>query len=135
LDLGADHGYVPIALVRRGETQVYASDVAEKPLARAKANAARRGVAGAITFLLADGVPGELRGKIGYVIIAGMGGESIAAILGTAPWVKSDGVKLILQPQSKRDFLRGWLRDNGYEIQCDSGITDGGRKYYIWSVE
>lgn len=132
LDVGCDHGYVSIFLAEHEiAKRVFASDVSRGPLERAKANAERRGVADKITFFLADGIPDETAPEVETIIIAGMGGETIAGILSRAPDTLRDGVFFILQPQSKLETLLKYLRDNEFMNITLSEVIESRRKYTI----
>ena len=61
--------------------------------------------------------------------IAGMGGETIAAILSAALWVRERGVPLILQPMSSFPDLRGWLQANGFSIEEERLAREGDTLY------
>ena len=132
LDVGTDHGYIPIYLAENGlATRIFASDVSVGPLETAKRNAERRGLSDKITFLLADGIPESAAPLVDTIIIAGMGGETITGILERAPKTLKDGVFFILQPQTKLDVLLSFLRNGDY---CDiklSEVIEGRRKYTI----
>ena len=133
-DIGTDHGYVPVWLaIRGGAKRIVASDINAGPLNAAKINAEKYGVSDKIEFVLADGLDG-INGDVDTVLIAGMGGETIMAILQNAPWLRDSGALLILQPQSKRRELTAWLYANGYTIEDASLVKDGGRIYTVLSV-
>ena len=132
LDVGCDHGYIPIFLAENGiAAQIFASDVSAGPLEAAKRNVEARGLTGKISFFLADGIPGESAPLVDTVIIAGMGGETISGILERAPKTLRNGVFFILQPQTKLDVLLKHLRGNGYSDILLSEVTEGRRKYTI----
>jgi len=133
IDVGTDHGYLACALAARGNA-VYAVDIAEKPLAKAKANASRFGVADKIHFILADGVPEGLRGKIDCVVIAGVGGETIISILSGAMWLKEESVLIILQPQTKWDLLQKWLAKSGFCVSDEKQVFENGRFFRVLNV-
>ena len=134
LDVGTDHGIAAIALAQRGHAAVYASDIARGPLDAARRNAVSRGVADGIEFILADGVPEFLRGKIRCAVVAGMGGETIAGILARAPWLRDDGVTLVLQPQTKLDKLLRFLSDSGYPPPSLATVPEKRRVYTVLTV-
>jgi len=129
IDVGTDHGYVSIALALRGNT-VFACDAAEAPLSRAIANARRYRISGSIKFIHCDGIPTEIAETIGCVIIAGMGGETILGILDKADGRLRPDVKLILQPQSKKESLRVYLNENGWSTS-ETRVFEGRREYTI----
>ena len=61
-----------------------------------------------------------------------MGGETIIGILSSAPWTREK--RLILQPQTKQEELREWLRANGFTISDAALVYDTGRIYLVWLV-
>ena len=132
LDVGCDHGYIPLHLAENGiAAQIFASDVSVGPLESAKRNAEARGLSDKINFFLADGIPVEVAPLVDTVIIAGMGGETITGILERAPETLKDGVFFILQPQTKLDILLTYLRSNGFYDILLSEVVEGRRKYTI----
>lgn len=135
-DIGCDHGYLGISLLRDGRAQeVFASDLREKPLQRAQENARRFGVTERIHFLLADGLAAISPGTVDTVVIAGMGGDRIASILAAAPWVRSGRYTLILQPQSSGNDLRRWLGAEGFLIEAERLVRDSGFLYAAMRVQ
>ena len=82
----------------------------------------------------ADGLTGFSREDGDTVIIAGMGGETMAAILSAAAWLH-DGVQLILEPQTKQADLRRWLAENGFVITSERLVRDAERIYPILTAE
>ena len=134
-DIGCDHGYLSIALLREGRAQeVWASDLREKPLQRAQENAARFGVTGNIHFLLADGLAAVPPRKVDTIVIAGMGGDRITGILSAAPWVRAEQMTLVLQPQSSGNDLRRWLGREGFRIEEERLVRDSGFLYAAMRV-
>ena len=84
-DVGTDHGFLPVWLRLHGRVaSAIASDLRPGPLSRARENAAAWGVDG-IDFRLCDGLADIGAEECDTVVIAGMGGENIAAILSAAP--------------------------------------------------
>lgn len=66
------------------------------------------------------------------LVIAGMGGETIIHILESAPWTR--GCTLLLQPQTKIELLRAWLREHGYAADAERLVEDKGKLYLVLSV-
>ncbi len=133
-DVGCDHGYLGIYLLKNGlASRVLAADLREKPLDRARQNAARFGVADRMTFLQTDGLRG-VRESWETVVCAGMGGDAIAGILDACPWVRDPAVTLVLQPQTSGNDLRRYLGDYGYSIIQERLVRDGGYLYFAMQV-
>ena len=61
-----------------------------------------------------------------------MGGETIIHILESAPWTR--GCTLLLQPQTKIELLRAWLREHGYAADAERLVEDKGKLYLVLSV-
>ena len=134
-DVGTDHAYLPASLLQQGVIDIaVAADLRPGPLDRARATAERYGLTERISFRLCDGLSGILPEEADTVVIAGMGGETIAAILGAAPWVREEGKRLILQPMSAQEDLRAWLADNGYRIEQEVLSREGETLYVAMLV-
>lgn len=134
-DIGTDHAYLPVHLLLDKTVDfAIAADLREGPLARARETAARYGVSEQISFRLCDGLTGISPGEADTVVIAGMGGETIAAILDAAEWTKQD-VSLLLQPMTSFPDLRAWLQQHGYSIEQERIAREGERLYTILAVK
>ena len=64
-------------------------------------------------------------------MIAGMGGETIASILGAAPWTKDGRYRLILQPMTRHECLRRFLLTGGFDILSEQIVQEGRRRYLV----
>ena len=119
-DIGTDHAYLPAALLLEGKIPfAIAADLRQGPLLRAKETAWQCGCQTNMAFRLCDGLRGIQPGETDAIVIAGMGGETIAQILAAAPWVRDMRIPLILQPMSSIPDLREWLQTHGYQIQTE----------------
>lgn len=133
-DVGCDHGYLSIYLLQKNiAASVIASDVAPQPLASARENARKYGVEGKISFHLCSGVSGIPR-DFDTLVCAGMGADTMIAILSDAPWLQDSRYRLILQCQSKRPQLRQWLWEQGFSILRETLAQDGKFIYPIMEV-
>ncbi len=131
-DIGTDHGYIPVYLAQNNLAErIIATDIREGPLLRAQASAGEYGVSSRVEFFLTDGLDGLQEQWLDTVVLAGMGGETIAGILERAPWTRTDKVHLVLQPQSKLGVLSNWLDNNGYAIFDETLVEDDGRIYAV----
>ena len=132
VDVGTDHGFLPVYLAESGLARsIIASDMSAGSLAAARRSAVKYGVADKLTFITAPGLDGVGASMADTVVIAGMGGETIAGILADAPWVSAPGVRLIAQPQTKAPELYAWLLANGYVLRDMKRVRDKGRNYTI----
>lgn len=134
VDVGTDHAMVPVWLVQSGRaSRVLATDIRPGPLQSATALIEKTGTGEHIRLMRTDGLTGVGPEDGDTVILAGMGGETMLAIISAAAWTKT-GTLLILEPQSKRAELRRWLIENGYRIQAERLVEDAGRVYPILRV-
>ena len=134
-DVGTDHGYLPVWLLRCGcIDSAIATDLREGPLSRSQETAQRFGVAEQISFRLCDGLSAICPEEADTVVIAGMGGETIVSILEAAPWTR-EGTLLLLQPMTGFAVLRLWLQENGYQIMGERIACEGKRLYSILTVK
>lgn len=132
-DIGTDHAYLPVWLLLNGRIdRAIAADLREGPLARARETAAQYGVTDKVSFRLCDGLNGIRAGEANVIAIAGMGGETIAAILAAAPWTHE--CTLLLQPMTSFPDLRCWLQQNHFVINEERVVREGNRLYSIWAV-
>lgn len=134
-DVGTDHGYLPVWLLLNGRIgYAIAADLRKGPLDRAKGTARRFGQTDGISFRLCNGLTGIHEEEVDTVAIAGMGGETIAAILEAASWTKK-GKLLLLQPMTGAPKLRRWLQRNEYAILQEEIIREGDKLYSLWNVK
>ena len=132
IDVGTDHGYLPIALAQSGYIgNIIASDINSAPLSKAIYNAEQAGIQDRIQFRLCDGLEGCNPAEIDTIVIAGMGGDTICGILDRAEWCMSDKYTLILQPMTKAEILRYWLVNNGFVITSEERTKENGTIYQI----
>ena len=131
-DVGTDHAYLPVWLTLEGRLRTaIACDLRSGPLSRGRRTAEQYGVASQIDFRLCNGLAGINPQEADTVVIAGMGGENIAAILATAPWTADGQHTLLLQPQSRAEELRAFLCTNGYAIRRERLVMDRGTMYPV----
>ncbi|HAT4133188.1 TPA: SAM-dependent methyltransferase, partial [Clostridium perfringens] len=135
-DIGTDHGYIPIYLVKEGICKkAIASDINKGPIEKAKVNVAFEGVSNKVKCLLGPGLNPLKVGEVNGVILAGMGGNLTRDIL----LADMDKVKkydfIILQPAQNPEVLREFLYKNDYEIIDEDLIKDEGRFYELFKVK
>lgn len=133
-DIGCDHGYVGINLLLSGRAEfVYASDISKPPLQSAMRNALKFGVSDRMRFFLSNGLA-QLPRDFETMVCAGMGADTMIAILSAAPWLKSGAYRMVLQCQSRRAALRAWLSGQGFSIQSEMLAQDGKFLYPVMEV-
>ena len=136
-DIGSDHGYLPVALMRRGAiAAAVAGEVAQTPFHAAVRTVRDNGLEQQITVRQANGLAAiEAADEITAISICGMGGETIRDILESGKARLSGRERLILQPNGGEQPLRQWLMENNYRIQCEELLRENGFYYEIIVAE
>ncbi len=142
-DVGCDHGYVAITLLKRGiAKRVIAMDVNAGPLEQAKRNGAAYGVTEHLDFRLSDGLKEVQPGEAECFLCAGMGGRLMVRIMqeGTHVMCKMKGA--VLQPQSELSLVRRYIYELGWHIvkedmvfEPDGTEPDEGKYYPMMYIE
>jgi len=153
-DIGADHAYVPLYLVREGVSPfAVLTDVKPGPLEKTRASV-EKAIANSrnhseicltnslanrrrfwceqnqtciFDLRLGDGLEALTEAEVDTVIIAGMGGETIISILSADPEKAGSFRKYILQPRTKTEMLFRWLADSGWAVLTKTAVEERGR--------
>lgn len=133
IDIGSDHGYLLINLNTKGFNKLLAIEKNQGPLENCINNLQQEKLGDKIKTLLSDGLqklPLTEVQKYENIIIAGMGGDLIGAI------IKQDIAKfktsyLILQPNNNEDKLRKILNENNFELIKETIIKENNKYYEI----
>ena len=135
-DIGTDHAYLPIYLLKQGIiSRAVCSDINEGPLASARENLIEEGLLGSAELVLTSGAAALSDRGITDYAVCGMGGELIADIIGAAPAMRGRGVRLILQPMTKHECLRAYLAAEGFRVLEEKYSCDEGKYYTALSAE
>lgn len=133
-DVGADHGYLAIELVRSGRAaKVIATEKNLGPFEALSKNISA--ACDKISARLGDGLKVIAAGEVDTICIAGMGGALIQKILSDSPEVVSTARQLILQPMNGIEKIRAWLAENSWAIADEDLAESGGIIYEIICAE
>lgn len=131
-DIGTDHAYLPIWLAENNMISgAVATDIAIGPLDRASRNIKSSNLPCKVSTALTPGLLGIEKYAPDDICICGMGAETIIQILEASEYVNDLNVRLILQPMTKAELLRGWLCDNGFLIVDEKLCYDRDKLYQI----
>ncbi|MCD8356102.1 MAG: class I SAM-dependent methyltransferase [Clostridia bacterium] len=134
-DIGTDHALIPAALLRRGKIKTaIASDIRQGPLDSAARTARQFGLENQISLRLGAGMCTIQPEEADTIVIAGMGGETIAQILEDDSWALDGNHLLLLQPMTAQPFLRQYLAAHGGAIEKESLCREGKRMYTVMTV-
>lgn len=134
-DVGSDHAYLPVSLLLSGQiSRAIATDIHQGPLERGRQTARRYGCLEKLSFRLCDGLAAVGPEETDCVVIAGMGGETMVGILAAAPWLSRRALPLLLQPASRGEVLRYWLKRRGWRITQELLAQEGERIYPLLSA-
>ncbi|MBO0708515.1 MAG: tRNA (adenine(22)-N(1))-methyltransferase TrmK [Candidatus Dormibacteraeota bacterium] len=128
-DVGAGDGQVALALARSG-TRVIAIERTPRAVERL-----RRATAGWCEVRSGDGLSVLAPGEVEGCVIAGLGGLSIAGILGTAPEQLRALRWLVLGPHSDNHRLELWLAGAGLRLREVRFVVERRRLYQIMVVQ
>ena len=131
IDVGTDHAFLPIYLAQQGHVgRLIAMDIAPGPLAQAEGNIARRRLSDRIELALSNGLEQLQSLNIDPdtpldIVIAGMGGENIAAILAEFMGAQFNDVSLhsAQSPSSKSSMSEVNSSDELFSpVRCRSSL-------------
>ena len=132
-DIGTDHGYVPVFLVKEGRVpSAIASDMSRGALNKAIENVQRAGLSDQIDCRLADGLSGISPGEVQSIIISGMGGILMHRILTEGIEVVKQADELILSPHRDRELIKDFLIQNDFEIAAEREFIDKKKNYVVF---
>lgn len=132
-DIGTDHAYLPVHLLKRGLIAGgIAGEVVRGPFENAEHEIAREGFTGQLTARLANGLRAiEPTDQIDTVAIAGMGGALITQIL-TQDFDRLTGVqRLVLQPNVGAMQVRQFLMTHGFQLVAEEILAEDGHIYEV----
>lgn len=134
-DIGTDHAYLPIWLLKTGAVPgAIAADINPGPLDAARSHGEKYGVGPELQYRLSDGLREISPEEADDIVIAGMGGELILRMVEETPWLKDGKKRLVLQPMSSVPELRLGLKRLGFEVLEERAARDGGKVYSAFSV-
>ncbi|MFD1425698.1 tRNA (adenine22-N1)-methyltransferase [Kroppenstedtia sanguinis] len=131
-DIGSDHGWLLIFLARQGKMKRgIAGEVNQGPFENASQRIQSQGLTDQIEVRLGDGLSILRRNEADVVVLAGMGGVLIRSILSQGLERLHGVERLVLQPNNNGEQVRAWLLEQGWEIDGEDLVKEGGILYEI----
>lgn len=135
-DIGTDHAYLPIYLVKNNISPlVVAGDINPGPIKTAQGQVEGYNVSHLVAVRQGNGLAVVKPGEVDAVILAGMGGSTIIEIIENHPQVVKKLKNLILQPMVAADKVRDWLYKHNWIIIDEELLEEDGRLYEIILAE
>lgn len=135
-DIGTDHAYIPIYLVKKEIcNKAIASDINKGPVEKAKINVAFEELQNKIECRLGGGLSTVAAGEVDCAIIAGMGGNLIRDIIEEGKDVFKRLKYLVLQPVQNPEVLREYIIKSGYKILDEELCIDENKFYEIIKIK
>ena len=123
-DIGTDHGYVPIYLIKNSiAKKAIAADISKGSCDKAKTNISLYGLNDKIDVRCGNGLE--------TIIISGMGGLLTIDVLKSNEKAVKNANQLILQPQRDIEKVRAYLHSINYKIINEEMLMESGKYYTI----
>ena len=133
-DIGCDHGRLGAFLLQTGQCKaVQLTDISGPSLDKARSLMENLDLTDRVRFAVGDGLA-ALEGTPDAIVIAGMGGATIAQILENGREKLGDA-RLVLQPNVAAPQLRRALCDLDYAVTDEQVVQDGRRCYVVIQAE
>ena len=138
-DIGCDHGFLSIALVKSGKIKkAFCSDINEGPLKRAKEHIKEYCLEDKISTCLSDGLL-SIKDKydeypFDAAVICGMGGLMGVKIIHEADEFFRRMNVFYIQLQSDLELVRIYLKKSGYDILFEDMVLEDGKYYTVLKV-
>ena len=127
LDVGTDHGYLPIYLLLNNiSPNVIASDISIKALDNAKNNSLKYNAYNNIKFYCTDGL-NNIHDNYDVLVISGLGTRTIKRILSS----NNLPDKIILESNNSHYELRKFMMNHGFKIDKEIISYENGKYYPI----
>lgn len=136
VDVGADHGLIPISAVQRGlATRAIASDLRRAPLVLARRNITAARLSERVSLLRQDGLTALANGAADAVVMAGMGGEQMVRLLSAASHALESVAQLLLQPNGDAWVMRRYALEHGWHLRDESMVLERGQFFVTCAFE
>ncbi|MCR9245069.1 MAG: tRNA (adenine(22)-N(1))-methyltransferase TrmK [bacterium] len=140
IDVGTNHGILPIAALRAGcAARCVAIDKSRTALAETRRRLRRSGCLDRVRLVCADTLAAvELPAPEHRVVVclAGLGPRTIVDLLASGlPRIAARPTRLLLNPLVSSAGPRRFLREHGFDLVADETVADRGREYELLVAE
>ncbi len=136
-DIGTDHGYLPIYLLKRGTIKkAIAADLSSVSADKARKSIQEEGLEEYADIRCGNGLSVIKRSdNVNAIVLSGMGGMLVIDILKSNPDVVQNADFLILQPQRHMDRVRDFVHSIGFKITDEDMCIERGKYYFAMRCE
>lgn len=136
-DIGTDHAYVPIYLVKsKVANKAIAADISQGSCKKAQLNVNNKHLNHLIDVRCGNGLEVIKADEIiDTIIIAGMGGLMTISVLESNKKAVNNARQLVLQPQKDIYKVRQYIHSIGYKITNETMLVDNNKYYNIINAE
>ena len=136
-DIGTDHAYVPIYLVKnKVANKAIAADISQGSCKKAQLNVNNKHLKHLIDVRCGNGLEVIKADEIiDTIIIAGMGGLMTISVLESNKKAVNNARQLVLQPQKDIYKVRQYVHSIGYKITNETMLVDNNKYYNIINAE
>lgn len=136
-DIGTDHAYVPIYLVKnKVANKAIAADISQGSCKKAQLNVNNKHLNHLIDVRCGNGLEViKAYEIIDTIIIAGMGGLMTISVLESNKKAVNNARQLVLQPQKDIYKVRQYVHSIGYKITNETMLVDNNKYYNIINAE
>ncbi len=134
LDVGTDHGYLPIYLIKNSKIdKAIASDVSKGSLAKAIEEVKKEKLQNKIETRLGSGLMViKQEDKLDTIVLAGMGGILISELISQKlEYIKNNDIEFIVQPVQSPESVRKFFEEEKFTIIEEKLAKADGRIYHI----
>ena len=137
-DICADHALVALAAVARGAaTHAIAVELRSAPLLLASRNLALSRLGGRVLLVRGSGLAPVRRADV--IVIAGVGGDLAAQLLGAAGSLGAPSLgltsRVVVQPNRHSREVRAWARGAGFHLVEERAVAEGEQLHLVLSFE
>ncbi|MDI3327722.1 MAG: class I SAM-dependent methyltransferase [Alicyclobacillaceae bacterium] len=132
-DIGSDHGRLACRLIESGKARrVIAVENRRGPYERTIRGVREcLGEGAPVAVRLGDGLDPLAPGEADVVVLAGLGGSTIAGILGRGRDKCFPGTTAVVQPMNASHLVRRWWRNAGWRIVDEVLVEERGLLYEV----
>lgn len=134
LDVGTDHGYLPIYLIKNSKIEkAIASDVSKGSLTKAVVEVEKEKLQDKIDTRLGSGLKVITENdEIETIVLAGMGGILISELIAEKlEYIKNKDIEFIVQPVQSPESVRKFFEKESFTIIEEKLAKAEGRIYHI----